>query len=121
MDTCRTKVGAANATEDDTFYFKGCYTAFKDEVAENQELVVGIAIAVVVVMFLNILFSFSLCMMVKSWMSHLYLLNIHLLLIIHFYSIYVELYNRLSHVAENKREIIHKMSYLFNQLNSVEM
>jgi len=49
-----------------TYYFKGCYTAFKDEVAENQELVVGIAIAVVVVMFLNILFSFSLCMMVKS-------------------------------------------------------
>ena len=35
--------------------------------------------------------------------------------------LYVELYNRLSHVAENKREIIHKMSYLFNQLNSVEM
>jgi len=39
----------------------------KDQVKENQDLVVGLAISVVVaVMFLNIIFSFSLCMTVKS-------------------------------------------------------
>jgi len=48
------------------YYFKGCYTAMKDQVEENQDLVVGLAISVVAVMFLNIIFSFSLCMTVKS-------------------------------------------------------
>ena len=49
------------------YYFKGCYSAMKDQVEENQDLVVGLAISVVVVvMFLNIIFSFSLCMTVKS-------------------------------------------------------
>ena len=59
----------ANPNEDDDsvgYYFKGCYTSFKDKMESNQGLVVGLRIAVVVVMFLNILFSFALCMAVKS-------------------------------------------------------
>merc|ERR1711915_176634 len=60
----------ANPNDDDGesvgFYFKGCYTAITDTIESNQNLVVGMAIAVVAVMFLNILFSFALCMSVKS-------------------------------------------------------
>jgi len=48
------------------YYFKGCYTAVTDQIESNQDLVVGLTIAVVAVMFLNILFSFALCMTVKS-------------------------------------------------------
>jgi len=48
------------------FYFEGCYSKMKDLVEENQEIVVGVAIGVVVLMFLNMLFAFSLCMMVES-------------------------------------------------------
>jgi len=59
----------ANPSDDGTilgYYFKGCYTAFTDKIEDNQDLVVGLTIAVVAVMFLNILFSFALCMTVKS-------------------------------------------------------
>jgi len=48
-----------------TYYFEGCYTAMKRQVEENQNVLVGVAIGVVVVMFLNMLFSFALCTMVK--------------------------------------------------------
>lgn len=60
---------AANPNDDGQsvdYYFKGCYTSFTDKIESNQGLVVGLAIAVVAVMFLNILFSFALCMTVKS-------------------------------------------------------
>ena len=33
-----------------TYYFQGCYTAMKDSVTENQEILVGIAIGVAVTM-----------------------------------------------------------------------
>jgi len=48
-----------------TYYFEGCYTAMKNQVEDNQNILVGVAIGVVVVMFLNMLFSFALCTMVK--------------------------------------------------------
>jgi len=48
------------------YYFEGCYSKMKDLVEENQEIVVGVAIGVVVFMFLNMVFAFSLCMMVES-------------------------------------------------------
>jgi len=60
---------ADNPTDDGTnsgFYLKGCYTAFTDKIESNQDLVIGLAIGIVAVMFLNILFSFALCMTVKS-------------------------------------------------------
>jgi len=60
---------ADNPTDDGSisgFYFKGCYTAFTDKIESNQDLVIGLAIGIVAVMFLNILFSFALCMTVKS-------------------------------------------------------
>jgi len=47
------------------FYFAGCYTMFKDKIEDNQNVVVGVAIGVVVVMFLNMMFSFAMCTMVK--------------------------------------------------------
>ena len=42
----------------DGFYFKGCYTAFKDKIESKQDPVIGLAISIVPAMFLNILFSF---------------------------------------------------------------
>jgi len=62
-ETCRRSEDQATS---ETYYFKGCYTAIKDQVKDQQSIVVGVAIGVVVVMFLNMLFSFSLCMMSKS-------------------------------------------------------
>jgi len=52
--------------DSETYYFKGCWTSLKDQVEDQQSIVVGVAIGVVVVMFLNMLFSFSMCMMVKN-------------------------------------------------------
>jgi len=49
----------------DEYYFRGCYTMIKDKIESNQNTVVGMAIGVVVVMFLNMLFSFAMCTMVK--------------------------------------------------------
>jgi len=50
---------------DSVYYFRGCYTMIKDKIEENQNAVVGVAIGVVVVMFLNMMFSFAMCTMVK--------------------------------------------------------
>jgi len=62
QNACRKSVdGPLSAT----YYFEGCYTAMKKQVEENQNVLVGVAIGVVVVMFLNMLFSFALCTMVK--------------------------------------------------------
>jgi len=55
----------ADGPMSEKFYFEGCYTAMKKQVEENQNVLVGVAIGVVVVMFLNMLFSFALCTMVK--------------------------------------------------------
>ena len=37
------------------FYFEGCYSKMKDLVEENQEIVVGVAIGVVVLMVSSIM------------------------------------------------------------------
>jgi len=47
-----------------TYYFEGCYTKIRSKIEDNQNMVVGVAIGVVVVMFLNMLFSFAMCTMV---------------------------------------------------------
>jgi len=62
------KLTCRKSTEGPTsaaYYFNGCYTMIKDEIEENQNLVVGVAIGVVAVMFLNMMFSFAMCTMVK--------------------------------------------------------
>jgi len=63
LEDCRKSTELNTSTK---YYFEGCYTAMENAVTENQEVLVGIAIGVVVSMFLNMLFSFSLCMMVRS-------------------------------------------------------
>merc|ERR1711936_206350 len=50
----------------ETYYFEGCYSKIKRQIEDNQNKVVGVAIGVVVVMFLNILFSFAMCTMVNK-------------------------------------------------------
>jgi len=45
------------------YNFNGCYSEFEKKIEENQNMVVGIAIGVVVVMFLNMLFAFAMCTM----------------------------------------------------------
>jgi len=62
MKACRESTHSAPG---DKYYFEGCYTVMKDQVEENQNILVGVAIGVVVLMFLNMLFSFALCTMVK--------------------------------------------------------
>jgi len=62
MKACRESTQSAPG---DKYYFEGCYTVMKDQVEENQNILVGVAIGVVVLMFLNMLFSFALCTMVK--------------------------------------------------------
>merc|ERR1711970_362696 len=51
--------------ENSIYYFRGCYTMIKDKIEDNQNVVVGVAIGVVVVMFLNMMFSFAMSTMVK--------------------------------------------------------
>lgn len=48
---------------DNVYNFNGCYSEFEKKIKENQDMVVGIAIGVVVVMFLNMLFAFAMCTM----------------------------------------------------------
>jgi len=76
---CLVKIGGEDASAQETkdcrelphdpanskYYFRGCYTMIKDKIEENQNAVVGVAIGVVVVMFLNMMFSFAMCTMVK--------------------------------------------------------
>lgn len=56
---------SAEGPGSDVYYFNGCYTMIKDKIEENQNMVVGVAIGVVAVMFLNMMFSFAMCTMVK--------------------------------------------------------
>jgi len=51
--------------ESSKYYFRGCYTMIKDKIESNQNTVVGVAVGVVIVMFLNMLFSFAMCTMVN--------------------------------------------------------
>jgi len=57
---------ASAEAESKTYYFEGCYTKIKRQIEDNQNKVVGVAIGVVVVMFLNMLFSFAMCTMVNK-------------------------------------------------------
>jgi len=60
---CRKSLEGPNS---ETYYFEGCYSKIKREIEDNQNKVVGVAIGVVVVMFLNMLFSFAMCTMVNK-------------------------------------------------------
>jgi len=62
QDTCRRSKEGPDSTK---YYFEGCFTKIKSKIEDNQNTVVGVAIGVVVVMFLNMLFSFAMCTMVK--------------------------------------------------------
>jgi len=53
------------APDSKTYFFRGCYTMIKDQIESNQNTVVGVAVGVVIVMFLNMLFSFAMCTMVR--------------------------------------------------------
>jgi len=55
----------SDLTDNSVYKFEGCFTIIKDKVTDNQDIVVGVAIGVVVVMFLNMLFSFAMCTMVN--------------------------------------------------------
>jgi len=60
---CRESNDAPNAPNGN-YNFEGCYTKIENEITKNQDIVVGVAIAVVVIMFLNMLFAFAMCTMV---------------------------------------------------------
>jgi len=55
----------SKSMDNSVYKFEGCFTIIKDKVTDNQDIVVGVAIGVVVVMFLNMLFSFAMCTMVN--------------------------------------------------------
>jgi len=59
---CRSSAATFPSTK---YAFEGCYTSFVNTITDNQQIVVGVAIGVVVVMFLNMLFSFAMCTMVN--------------------------------------------------------
>jgi len=67
MDTGdKEKCREASQEPDSTkYYFEGCYTTIKERIESNQNTVVGVAVGVVIVMFLNMLFSFAMCTMVN--------------------------------------------------------
>lgn len=52
-----------STTSTKTYYFEGCYTAFVDEIESQQDKIFAVAIATVVIMFINMLSSFALCTM----------------------------------------------------------
>jgi len=56
---------ASQEPDSTTYYFEGCYTTMKERIESNQNTVVGVAVGVVIVMFLNMLFSFAMCTMVN--------------------------------------------------------
>jgi len=62
IQTCRESTEPSPGV---TYYFEGCYTKMKRQVKDNQTTVGGVAIGVIILMFLNMLFSFALCTMVK--------------------------------------------------------
>lgn len=63
IDVCR-ESDEAPSVPNPTYNFEGCYTKIEKTIVDNQDIVVGVAIAVVVVMFLNMLFAFAMCTMV---------------------------------------------------------
>jgi len=65
VDECRASKEAWDVVNA-TYYFEGCYTKIERTITDNQDIVVGVAIAIVVVMFLNMLFAFAMCTMVDG-------------------------------------------------------
>jgi len=63
QEACRVLAIDASSFESKEFYFNGCYSEFEKKIEENQNMAVGIAIGIVVVMFLNMLFAFAMCTM----------------------------------------------------------
>jgi len=62
QNTCRRAVQDPDSPD---YYFRGCYSMMKEQIESNQNTVVGVAVGVVIVMFLNMLFSFAMCTMVR--------------------------------------------------------
>jgi len=54
-----------STADNPTYYFRGCFTMIKDKIESNQKTLAGVAIGVLIVMFLNMLFSFAMCTMVE--------------------------------------------------------
>jgi len=50
----------------DDYDLKGCYTKLKDSVRDHKSKILGVAITILVVMFLNMMFAFALCTMAKK-------------------------------------------------------
>lgn len=50
--------------ESTVYYFGGCWNVFMEKINNNVNIVIGVAIGTIVLMFLNMLFSFGMCMMV---------------------------------------------------------
>jgi len=63
QDDCRKATNTTQPPAGKKYNFNGCYNVFKDEIKDNQSIVVGVAIGIVVVMFLNMLFAFAMCTM----------------------------------------------------------
>jgi len=62
IEDCR----KASPTGDDSaskYYFKGCYTVIVEEIENQQDKIYAASIAIVVVMFLNMLSAFAMCTM----------------------------------------------------------
>lgn len=61
-DTCTMAVKNKNFTEAPTeIYYKGCYDQISDEIRQHILAIAGIAVAIVILMFLSILFAICLC------------------------------------------------------------
>jgi len=65
VEECRKSTEASDAV-DPKYYFEGCYDKIEKTITDNQDVVVGVAIAIVIVMFLNMLFAFAMCTMVDG-------------------------------------------------------
>jgi len=61
LTTCREEPGSITKPSK----LKGCYTKFKDGVDGNKNAILGISITVLLIMFMNMIFAFVLCTMVK--------------------------------------------------------
>lgn len=52
--------------EDEKYKLTGCYTKLKQSVRDHKNKILGVAIAILVIMFMNMLFAFALCTMAKK-------------------------------------------------------
>lgn len=52
--------------DNEKYELKGCFKKLKDSVKNHKSKILGVAIAILVVMFLNMMFAFALCTMAKK-------------------------------------------------------